>query len=62
MLDAIAGLRELLSNHPQVAYSSVSSLVPLLARIIGDDDASVRKALLAFLQWYLPGLPSVRFR
>jgi len=56
--DALAGLRELLTAFPeQLLYSSISTLVPSLARLIGDEEASVRKALLAFLSWYLPTLP-----
>ncbi|KAK9897214.1 hypothetical protein P389DRAFT_194842 [Cystobasidium minutum MCA 4210] len=57
--DALAGLRELFSAHRDLWESSAGSCIPILARMIGDEEQSVRKALLAFLAWYLPGLPSI---
>ncbi|GJE87598.1 Ipi1-N domain-containing protein [Phanerochaete sordida] len=55
--DAIIGLRELFENHPDVIVSSLSTTLSSCARIIGDEDASVRKMLLSFLGWLLPRVP-----
>ena len=57
--DALVGLRELLTSYPGLAYSSISTLLPLLARSIGDESPSFRTALLAFLDVYLRALPAV---
>lgn len=57
--DALSGLRELLTSHPYLATSAVGNLVPALARMVGDEETSVRKALQAFFSWYLPMLPKV---
>ncbi|KAF8807480.1 hypothetical protein BYT27DRAFT_7165165 [Phlegmacium glaucopus] len=56
--DAILGLRELLESHWDLLRSSLTSLINALVRIIADEDASVRKSLLAFLSWLLPRVPS----
>ncbi|TCD61311.1 hypothetical protein EIP91_008639 [Steccherinum ochraceum] len=52
--DAIAGLRELFSDHPSLALLNLTTVVNRCVRIIADEDASVRKALLAFFDWFIP--------
>ncbi|KII93209.1 hypothetical protein PLICRDRAFT_101004 [Plicaturopsis crispa FD-325 SS-3] len=55
--DAILGLRELFAAHPELIESSLTTLFNACVRIIGDEDASVRKTLLSFLTWLLPQIP-----
>ncbi|KZP31318.1 hypothetical protein FIBSPDRAFT_945334 [Athelia psychrophila] len=55
--DALLGLRELLEGHPELVESSLTVLLNACVRIIGDEDASVRKTLLSFLAWLLPRIP-----
>ncbi|TFK57197.1 hypothetical protein OE88DRAFT_1619628 [Heliocybe sulcata] len=52
--DAIFGVRELLEGYPQLAEMRLNALITSCARLIGDEDASVRKTLLAFFEWFLP--------
>ncbi|RDB28596.1 Testis-expressed sequence 10 protein [Hypsizygus marmoreus] len=55
--DAILGLRELLDAHWALLDSSLAALINACVRMIGDEDASVRKALLTFFSWLLPRIP-----
>ncbi|KDR85071.1 hypothetical protein GALMADRAFT_233681 [Galerina marginata CBS 339.88] len=55
--DAILGLRELLDANWGLLDSCLAPLVNALVRLIGDEDASVRKQLLSFLAWMLPRIP-----
>lgn len=55
--DAILGLRELLESYPDLIGSNLTALVSSCVRAIGDEDASVRKALLSFLGWLLRQVP-----
>ncbi|KAN0123950.1 hypothetical protein V8E52_002440 [Russula decolorans] len=54
--DALLGLRELLEAHSDLVKSSLASLFGACARLIGDEDAAVRRALLSFFAWLLPGI------
>ncbi|CCM05152.1 uncharacterized protein FIBRA_07361 [Fibroporia radiculosa] len=56
--DAIIGLRELLEAHPELIAPHLTALINSCVRIIGDEDASVRKALLTFLGWLLHRVPA----
>lgn len=56
--DAIAGLRELLQAHSDLMLSTTSSVIPECCRLVADEDASVRKASIEFLDWYLSRLPN----
>ncbi|THH28076.1 hypothetical protein EUX98_g6127 [Antrodiella citrinella] len=55
--DAIAGLRELFSEHGSLALTNLTTVLNRCVRIIGDEDASVRKALIAFFGWFIPLVP-----
>ncbi|TFK41082.1 hypothetical protein BDQ12DRAFT_678857 [Crucibulum laeve] len=55
--DAVLGLRELLDANWELLESCLTSLINATVRIIGDDDAGVRKVLLAFYGWLLPRIP-----
>ncbi|XP_006454401.1 hypothetical protein AGABI2DRAFT_214405 [Agaricus bisporus var. bisporus H97] len=55
--DALAGLNELLEAHWSLINKNLSLLINQLARLINDEDASVRKQLLAFFTWLLPRIP-----
>ncbi|KAJ3987492.1 hypothetical protein F5890DRAFT_1497228 [Lentinula detonsa] len=55
--DTIFGFRELLDAHWELIDSSLPILVNATVRIIGDEDAGVRKALLSFYSWLLPRIP-----
>ncbi|KAF5377588.1 hypothetical protein D9615_005333 [Tricholomella constricta] len=55
--DAILGLRELLEANWDLMETSFTILIGACVRLIGDEDASVRKALLAFFTWLLPRIP-----
>ncbi|KAI0080104.1 hypothetical protein K474DRAFT_1727562 [Panus rudis PR-1116 ss-1] len=55
--DAIFGLRELFEEHPELLTVKLTALFSGCVRVIGDEDASVRKALLGFFQWLLPRIP-----
>ncbi|KAI0375373.1 hypothetical protein BV20DRAFT_265919 [Pilatotrama ljubarskyi] len=55
--DAILGLRELLEAHPELIGTHLTTLVNSCVRIIGDEDASVRKTLLSFFAWLLRQVP-----
>lgn len=52
--DAIIGLRELLEGHNELVESSLTPLLNALVRLIGDEDAGVRKNLLSFFSWLFP--------
>ncbi|KAF7347752.1 Testis-expressed sequence 10 protein [Mycena venus] len=52
--DAIAGLRELLDAHPTVLDSCLTTLINATVRLVGDEDAAVRKSLLEFFVWLFP--------
>ncbi|KAI0062344.1 hypothetical protein BV25DRAFT_1856310, partial [Artomyces pyxidatus] len=56
--DALTGLRELFEGYPSLIEPSLTTLISGCVRIIGDEDARVRKALLAFLDWLLPQIPT----
>ncbi|KAI0673507.1 hypothetical protein C8Q78DRAFT_968534 [Trametes maxima] len=55
--DAILGLRELLDAHPELINTHLTTLVNNCVRIISDEDASVRKALLPFFAWLFRRVP-----
>ncbi|KAH9966572.1 hypothetical protein BC827DRAFT_1124143 [Russula dissimulans] len=51
--DALLGLRELFEAHSELVESSLASLIGACARLIGDEDASVRRSLISFFTWLL---------
>ncbi|KAJ6503434.1 hypothetical protein C8R47DRAFT_1250354 [Mycena vitilis] len=55
--DAIAGLRELLDAHPTILEASLTILINAAVRLVGDEDAAVRKSLLEFFVWLFPRIP-----
>ncbi|KAL5519515.1 IPI1 [Sanghuangporus vaninii] len=55
--DALQGLQELLGEHPVLIQQNLSRLVNSCVRLISDEDASVRRALHAFLSRLLPRIP-----
>ncbi|KAJ7619125.1 hypothetical protein DFH06DRAFT_1235406 [Mycena polygramma] len=55
--DAIAGLRELLDAHPTILENSLTILLNAAVRLVGDEDAAVRKSLLEFFVWLFPRIP-----
>ncbi|KAJ7070943.1 hypothetical protein C8F01DRAFT_1046689 [Mycena amicta] len=55
--DALAGLRELLDAHPHILDASLPTLIASAARVIGDEDAGVRRSLLEFFVWLFPRIP-----
>ncbi|KAG8745252.1 hypothetical protein FRC10_008425 [Ceratobasidium sp. 414] len=59
--DALQGLRELLSDHPEILVPNLGSLLGAMAKLIADDDHSVRKVFITFLEWILDQIPLVRF-
>ncbi|KAG0708942.1 hypothetical protein DFH29DRAFT_889805 [Suillus ampliporus] len=52
--DTILSFRELFESHPGMVESSMTTLLGACVRLIGDEDAGVRKTLLSFLSWLLP--------
>ncbi|KIY62434.1 hypothetical protein CYLTODRAFT_361490 [Cylindrobasidium torrendii FP15055 ss-10] len=52
--DAILGFQELFTAHPEIISSSLTTLFLSCNRLIGDEDASVRKVLLSFFSFLLP--------
>ncbi|KAJ7103428.1 hypothetical protein B0H15DRAFT_812209 [Mycena belliarum] len=52
--DAIAGLREILDAHPEILESSLTTLINAAVRVVGDEDAAVRKSLLELFAWVFP--------
>ncbi|KAI0034792.1 hypothetical protein K488DRAFT_77014 [Vararia minispora EC-137] len=55
--DAVFGLRELLEVHPELIEQNLTRIFAGCVKIIGDEDANVRKALLGLFSWLLPLLP-----
>ncbi|KAG5735244.1 Testis-expressed sequence 10 like protein [Termitomyces sp. T112] len=55
--DAIVGFRELLEANWELLDSYFTALINACVRLIGDEDASVRRALLTFFSWLLPRIP-----
>ncbi|KAI6136704.1 hypothetical protein F5141DRAFT_1229076 [Pisolithus sp. B1] len=53
VVDAIFSAKELFNDHPDIITSSMAALFSACARLIGDTDAGVRKALLSFFEWLL---------
>lgn len=60
--DALAGLKELLSLHGQLLSLHLGVILKPLAKLIADDDAGVRKSVLAFMDWLLPSVDYVRLK
>ncbi|KAJ6519922.1 hypothetical protein C8R45DRAFT_853222 [Mycena sanguinolenta] len=56
--DAITGFREILDAHPAILESSLTTLINATARLVGDEDAGVRKSLLEFFIWLFPRIPT----
>ncbi|EST08922.2 Pre-rRNA-processing protein IPI1/Testis-expressed sequence 10 protein [Kalmanozyma brasiliensis GHG001] len=56
--DAVSGIKEILTLHPSLILTDAASLIPELARCIGDEDAAVRKQLHVLLSWMLPQIPA----
>ncbi|KAL0580871.1 rRNA processing protein [Marasmius crinis-equi] len=56
--DAVLGLRELFGDHLEVAISSFPVVVNATVRLIGDEDASVRKSLISLYSWLLSRIPA----
>ncbi|KAK0465092.1 uncharacterized protein EV420DRAFT_1759822 [Desarmillaria tabescens] len=55
--DALAGFRELFETYPHIINESLTTLFNSCVRLIGDEDAGVRKALLSFFTWLFPRIP-----
>ncbi|KAI0094749.1 hypothetical protein BDY19DRAFT_1038840 [Irpex rosettiformis] len=55
--DALLGLRELFEDHPEIISLSLTPVLNGCIRLIADEDASVRKGLLSFLNWLLHRIP-----
>ncbi|KAK7064145.1 testis-expressed sequence 10 protein [Favolaschia claudopus] len=55
--DAIAGLRELLDAHQALLETSLTPLINATVRLVGDEDAGVRRSLLDFFAWLFPRIP-----
>ncbi|KAF8323059.1 hypothetical protein DL93DRAFT_618999 [Clavulina sp. PMI_390] len=55
--DAIGGIRELLSENPELIEDSLHSLLNRCVGLISDEDAMVRKSLISLLAWLLPTIP-----
>ncbi|KAI6047569.1 hypothetical protein EDC04DRAFT_2619015, partial [Pisolithus marmoratus] len=51
--DAIFSVRELFNDYPDLITTSMAPLFSVCARLIGDTDAGVRKALLSCFEWLL---------
>jgi pre-rRNA-processing protein IPI1 len=60
--DAILGLRELLGDNSDLISTSLSKFISTCARLISDEDASVRRNLFGFLSWLLPLVPEVQLQ
>ncbi|KAF8519064.1 hypothetical protein JB92DRAFT_2900438 [Gautieria morchelliformis] len=60
--DAIWGIRELLDTNPQLMGTSLTPVIQACARIVGDEDAEVRKSLLTFLAWLFRLAPLHKIR
>ncbi|KAF8728472.1 Rix1 complex component involved in 60S ribosome maturation, partial [Rhizoctonia solani] len=56
--DALQGLRELLGNHQELIIPNLGSLLDAISKLIADDDHSVRKSLISFLEWALDQIPT----
>ncbi|CAE6538203.1 unnamed protein product [Rhizoctonia solani] len=56
--DALQGLRELLGDHPELIVTNLGSLLDAVSKLIADDDHSVRKSLILFLEWALDRVPA----
>lgn len=56
--DALIGLRELLGAHHELWRCNLGPIIHGAARLIPDENASVRKALIAFFAWFLPQVPT----
>ncbi|TFK77025.1 hypothetical protein BDN72DRAFT_753619 [Pluteus cervinus] len=55
--EAFIGLRELFEEHWDTLSLKLPPLVNACARIIGDEDAGVRRALADFFKWLFPRIP-----
>ncbi|KAI0715228.1 hypothetical protein C8Q76DRAFT_618591 [Earliella scabrosa] len=55
--DAVLGLRELLEVHSELISAQLTTLINNCVRLIGDEDANVRKALLSFFGWLFHQVP-----
>ncbi|KAG6819451.1 hypothetical protein H0H93_011800, partial [Arthromyces matolae] len=55
--DALLGFQELFGAKWDLLDSSLATLLNTCVRLIADEDASVRKALLTFFTWILPRIP-----
>uniref|UniRef100_A0A0W0G2M8 Pre-rRNA-processing protein n=1 Tax=Moniliophthora roreri TaxID=221103 RepID=A0A0W0G2M8_MONRR len=56
--DAVCGLRELLEENPDLVDDVLPTLINSVVRLIGDEDSTVREAILSLLSWLLPRIPT----
>ncbi|KZS93404.1 hypothetical protein SISNIDRAFT_485656 [Sistotremastrum niveocremeum HHB9708] len=56
--DAILGLREILEAYPHLVPSELANILSVSVRLVVDEDASVRRTLIAFYAHLLPNVPS----
>ncbi|KAF8560426.1 hypothetical protein OG21DRAFT_1492793 [Imleria badia] len=49
--DAIFSARELFQDHPGLLQRSIAPLLGACARLVGDEDVSVRRTFLSFFDW-----------
>ncbi|THV04867.1 hypothetical protein K435DRAFT_648461 [Dendrothele bispora CBS 962.96] len=57
--DALFGLKELLDGYWELTEEVLPTLLNATVKLISDEDASVRKALITLFSWLLPRAPKV---
>ncbi|KLO13784.1 hypothetical protein SCHPADRAFT_827523 [Schizopora paradoxa] len=55
--DSLSGLRELFEDNTDMVQPNLLSLLHSSVKLISDEDATVRKALLSFFEWLLRRVP-----
>ncbi|KAG8819817.1 hypothetical protein FRC19_009501 [Serendipita sp. 401] len=55
--DALMGLRELFSAYADAPISNISTVLLACCKLISDEDGSVRKSNMQFMDWYLHNIP-----
>ncbi|CAG8653340.1 3912_t:CDS:2, partial [Paraglomus occultum] len=60
--DALLGLKDLFNRYPQILPASLSLVINTIVRLLVDEDATLRRILLSFMNEFIPILSENDFR
>ncbi|CAG8600609.1 8604_t:CDS:10 [Paraglomus brasilianum] len=60
--DALLGLKDLFNRYPQILPGSLSLVINAIVKLLVDEDATLRRILLSFMNEFIPMLSESDFR